>query len=84
MEEETQTVTVNPLNEGVQMILANLVDGFPELDEASDDQMAQFLADLVTASVVFTKEGGDMKPEDYISIFHLAYKQLEGFEGTTQ
>lgn len=84
MEDEKQTVNINPQNEGVKKVLNNIVESFPEMEEADDQEMAQFLADLLVASSIMVKEGGDMHLDDVVSVVTTTYTILDGFGGFKQ
>jgi hypothetical protein len=84
MEDEKQTVNINPQNEGVKQVLNSIVGSFPEMEEADDQEMAQFLADLLVATSIMVKEGGDMHLEDVVSVVTMTYKILDGFGGVEQ
>lgn len=84
MEDEKQIVSINPQNEGVKQILNSIVGSFPEMEEADDQEMAQFLTDLLVATSIMVKEGGDMHLEDAVSVVTMTYKMLDGFRGVEQ
>jgi len=84
MEEEKQTVNISPDNEGVYTVLNSIVESFPEMEEASDQELAQFFADLLVATSMMVKQGGDMHLEDVVNVITTTYKFLEGYGGVDQ
>jgi hypothetical protein len=84
MEEEKQTVNISPDNEGVYTVLNSIVESFPEMEEASDQELAQFFADLLVATSLMVKQGGDMHLEDVVNVITTTYKFLEGYGGFDQ
>jgi hypothetical protein len=84
MEEEKQTVNISPDNEGVYTVLNSIVESFPEMEEASDQELAQFFADLLVATSLMVKQGGDMHLEDVVNVITTTYKFLEGYGGVDQ
>jgi len=84
MEEEKQTVSIDPNNKGVYTVLNSIVESFPEMEEASDQELAQFFADLLVATSLMVKQGGDMHLEDVVNVITTTYKFLEGYGGVDQ
>lgn len=78
MEDEKQTVSINPYNPGTQALIRTLFENHPEIDELEDDELAQFLADVVTTAVVLCSEVGGMEYEDFTQIAGIVYSQLAG------
>jgi len=48
-EVNTHSVVINPANPGVQLIVSAIADIMPGVEDFEDDQMAQFLTDLIVA-----------------------------------
>lgn len=86
MEEEmiTHEISIHPEGEGSQEIIRLLADGKPEISSMEDQELAQFLADLVSATTFACVRGGDMTLEDLHNLITLNYKLLDGYDGVEQ
>lgn len=83
-EVNTHSVIINPANPGVQLIVSAIADIMPGVEDFEDDQMAQFLTDLIVATTVMSKEGGDMDVDSILEVMTLTYKYLDGYNGVDQ